>query len=144
VARVREVLVREAPAGPPGQGEYTTKLQALAAEPTKTVVDAVFDTRKAVEDAVFRVNSGQRKVWPNDRYYAAFDFSIDDEGLEEGKSGQWELLIGLREHAPPGWEPIINAPGSRKRRKASSEDEQDAEYTEESADNESLFVEPTE
>jgi hypothetical protein len=143
--------VREAPAGPPGQGEYTTKLQALAAEPTKTVVDARFKTRKAVEDAMFRVNSGQRKDWPNDRYYAIYEFTIDDEAISDGDPGQWLLLVGLKEHAPVGWQQMINAPGSRKRRKPSPGSEENVEYTDDDSDAEesepgsaSLFKEPTE
>lgn len=143
-------MVRDAPDGPPGQGVYTTKLQALAVDPTKTVVDARFDTLKAAEDAAFRVNSGQRKDWPNDKYYGAFDYDIADESIEGGSAGKWLLLIGLREHAPAGWEPVINAPGSRKRRKAKAEQETpEATAVEESdeqseAENAAFFQEPTE
>jgi len=146
VARVRDVLVREAPSGPPGRGEYTTKLQALAAEPDKTVVDARFSTLKAVEDAAFRVNSGARKEWPSDRYYAAYEFTLDDEAIAESGSGQWLLLIGLKEHAPDAWKPVINAPGSRKRRKSSEEDGADEMDTPEETEvgGDSLFREPTE
>lgn len=150
MARVRDVVVRDAPDGPPGQGVYTTKLQALAVDPTKTVVDARFDTLKAVEDAAFRVNSGQRKDWPNDKYYAAFDYDIADESIEGSSAGKWLLLIGLREHAPVGWEPVINAPGSRKRRKSAKAEaeveqsiEQDADEQSE-AENAAFFQEPTE
>jgi hypothetical protein len=106
------------------------------------VVDARFDSLKAVIDAAFRVNSGQRKDWPSDRYYAVYEFTIDDEAISDSNSGQWLLLIGLKEHAPAGWESIINAPGSRKRRKTSSEIEDVEEGSEVDAD--SLFREPTE
>jgi hypothetical protein len=123
----------------------------LAAEPTKTVVDARFNSRKAVEDAMFRVNSGQRKDWPNDRYYAIYEFTIDDEAISDGGSGQWLLLVGLKEHAPVGWQQMINAPGSRKRRRRAPEGEEGVEYTDDNSDGEgsepantSLFQEPTE
>lgn len=39
---------------------------------------------------------------------------LKEEGVEVGG---WTLLIGVQPHVPEGWEEIVNAPGSRKRKK---------------------------
>lgn len=48
------------------------------------------------------------------------DDILQEEGVERGG---WVLLIGKRPHIPEGWEGVVNAPGSRKRKKLPSPDE---------------------
>jgi hypothetical protein len=119
MARVQEVVLRKTP---PGPGEYGTKMDALEANPEEVVVDARFSRRKSVEDAAFRVNSGKRRDWPNDRFYACWDFNAEGVGATEDEGpvatmGRWELLIGDKRYMPEVWRPIVEAPGSRRRRR---------------------------
>lgn len=104
------------------------------------------DRLDSVKNAAFRVNSGGRTEWDNRYFFAIWDFDEDvifrvakpsdgapaDEGgvqvlgfagemkkVPRGKGierGGWVLLIGRRPNIPQGWENVINAPGSRKRR----------------------------
>jgi hypothetical protein len=39
---------------------------------------------------------------------------LKEDGVEVGG---WVLLIGVQPHVPEGWEDIVTAPGSRKKRK---------------------------
>lgn len=135
MARVQEVVVRKTP---PGPGEYGTKVEALEANPEDVVVDARFSRRKSVEDAAFRVNSGKRRDWPNDRFYACWEFNAEGVGATEDEGpvatmGRWELLIGYKEHMPEIWRPIVEAPGSRRRRRRVEPEPQVAETYEDAA-----------
>jgi len=40
---------------------------------------------------------------------------LKEEGVE---TGGWVLLIGIHPNVPEGWEEVVNAPGSRKRKKS--------------------------
>lgn len=119
MARVQEVVVRKTP---PGPGEYGTKLDALEANPEDVVVDARFARRKSVEDAAFRVNSGRRRDWPSDRFYACWGYNPEESGeTDDGGPaptvGRWELLIGEKRFMPEIWRSVVEAPGSRRRRR---------------------------
>lgn len=40
---------------------------------------------------------------------------LKEDGVEVGG---WVLLIGVQPHVPEGWEDVVNAPGSRRKRKS--------------------------
>lgn len=42
---------------------------------------------------------------------------LKEDGVE---TGGWVLLIGTQPHVPEGWDAVVNAPGSRKRKKPSA------------------------
>ena len=124
MARVHDIQLREIP---PGPNQYASKKDALAANPRTTVVDAVFGSKRSVEDAAFRVNGNKRADWPSDEYYAIWAFNPASKarvksGENPKTAGRWELLIGLKECAPEEWLHVINAPGSRKRRRRSDDE----------------------
>lgn len=130
MARVREVIQREMPAGP---NQFSSKESALAAEPDKPIVDAYFATRTQAKNAAYRVNGGERGEWPMDRYAAIFapnpspKADVDEEGLVEDA---WELLIIPRTHVPEAWMKEVNAPGSRRKGKnPGADDKSDDEET---------------
>ena len=118
MARVKEVVQREMPAGP---DEYGSKESALAAEPHKPIVDARFPTREKAKNAAYRVNNGEREEWPKGRFYAIFAPNPEPKGdidAEGNVSDAWELLIAPRAYGIPDvWVKEVNAPGSRRKNK---------------------------
>lgn len=108
--------------------------EALRLSPDSLVVDNSYPKENyaqslaAAKAAMYVVNSGARKAWPSDTYYAIWrdapePSTVVDEGEEKPKVVQ--LLIGLRSHIKPEWEEIVNRAGSRKA-KASGESKPDA------------------
>lgn len=143
MARVTDVVLRKPPMRP---GEYATQKEALEANPKDTVVDAVFSSEQSAREAAFRVNGGERKKWPSDRYYAIWDYNKDADGdTEDGGEGdmigRWELLIGIKEHMPKGWVSVVNAPGSRKGRGSTSDASDEASGTDEQGDSDDVAEE---
>ena len=76
MARVRGVYLMDAPEGPQS---YTSKEAALAASPNQLVADAAFPSNKlaSVKNAAFRVNSGGRGEWSNEKFFAIWKYSKD-------------------------------------------------------------------
>lgn len=123
MARVREVIQRDLPAGP---DSYGSKEAALAAEPDKPIVDAQFATRAQAKNAAYRINGGEREEWPRDKYFAIF--ALNPEPGEPDEHGNvedlWELLILPRTlPVPDAWVKEVNAPGSRRKRRGGSVDD---------------------
>jgi hypothetical protein len=124
MARVKEVIQRDMPAGP---GDYGSQEGALTAEPHRPIVDGQFPTREKAKNAAYRVNDGEAKRWPKERYFAIFALNPEPRGEIDSDgnfSDAWEVLIAPRSHGiPDAWVKEVNAPGSRrKNREASTED----------------------
>jgi hypothetical protein len=143
MARVKEVIQREMPAGP---DMYGSKESALAAEPDKPVVDAVFPTREKAKNAAYRVNDGERReAWPKERYAAIFhpnpapQSEPDENGLV---ADAWELLIIPRSQVPQAWLKEVNAPGSRRKNRDTDDDSPAQEDNGEPQSVEQEFLEP--
>ncbi|AXH66386.1 hypothetical protein SEA_SATIS_237 [Streptomyces phage Satis] len=69
-------------------------------------------TEGAVEVIGF-VKDGE-VIGPNEETVGSLETVLKEEGAEVGG---WVLLVGVHPHVPEGWEEIVSAPGSRKRRK---------------------------
>lgn len=69
-----------------------------------------------------KVDGSRRKSVPmvigeDDEPIGRLDDLLQEDGVERGG---WVLLIGVQPNVPEGWEEVVNAPGSRKRRKRTS------------------------
>lgn len=53
-------------------------------------------------------------IGEDDKPVGSVEEILQQEGIERGG---WVLLIGAQPNVPEGWEEIVNAPGSRKRKK---------------------------
>lgn len=142
MARVKEVVQREMPAGP---DEYGSQESALAAEPHRPIVDARFPTREKAKNAAYRVNDGDAKRWPSDKYFAIFAPNPEPKGETDADgnvSDAWEVLISPRSQGiPEAWVREVNAPGSRRKNRdgeAPNEDSSDEETEDEPVMQESL------
>lgn len=85
---------------------------------------------KSVKAAMYQVNSGSRREWPNDQFYAIWQWAPQEAGeVEEGEEAKPrvpQLLIGNRSHIEvvgETWMKIINRAGSRLTKKGSTKGE---------------------
>lgn len=69
-------------------------------------------TEGAVE--VIGFAKGGEVIGPNEESVGSLETVTKEDGVEVGG---WVLLVGVHPHVPDGWEEIVSAPGSRKRRK---------------------------
>lgn len=53
-------------------------------------------------------------IGDEDKPVGLLESVLKEDGTE---TGGWVLLIGMQPNVPEGWEQVVNAPGSRKRRK---------------------------
>lgn len=87
--------------------------EQLALSPDILVVDNSYPraTRKeslqSAKNAMYQLNSGQRKAFPSDTYYAIWRWSPDSPDTAQ-------ILVGLRTHIKEEWIRIVNRAGSRK------------------------------
>lgn len=109
--------------------------KALKISPDSLVADNSYPKEtyelslKSAKAAAYVVNSGKRKSWPNDEYYAIWrvrpDTVTTDSDGEEVKVVQ--ILIGKRSHIKPEWEPIVGRAGSRKASSSESDTDDPSE-----------------
>lgn len=86
---------------------------------------------KSVKAAMYQVNSGGRVEWPNDQFYAIWQWAPEEVGKvedgEEPKPRVPQLLIGNRSHIEEvgeEWMKIISGAGSRLPKKKNEEGEE--------------------
>lgn len=76
-----------------------------------------FVRSERVESGGSRRKSVLMVIGEDDEPIGKLDDLLQEDGVERGG---WVLLIGVQPNVPEGWEEIVNAPGSRKRRKRGS------------------------
>ena len=109
--------------------------EALRLSPDSLVVDNSYpretyeESLRSAKSAAYVVNSGERKAWPRDTYYAIWrtvEVTPDEGDEDSGKDNRVvQLLIGLRSHIKPEWEAAVNRAGSRLSKTENNADDQD-------------------
>lgn len=105
-------------------GVLRKQKEALSLSPDSLVVDNSYprstseQSLKSVKAAAYQVNSGERRQFPSDEYYAVWRKAPQDEDYEG--PDVYQLLIGLRSHMKPEWEAIVNRAGSRRNKTGES------------------------
>lgn len=85
--------------------EVDGSVEVLGFVRSEKVADGNAKTRQKPVDMV---------IGENDKPVCTLEEALREEGVE---TGGWVLLIGCQPNVPPGWEEVVNAPGSRKRRR---------------------------
>ena len=77
-----------------------------------------FVQNERIDDTEGRKKSVRVVVGDHGEPKGELDELLQEDGVE---LGGWMLLIGRQPNVPPGWEDVVSAPGSRRRRRRSTD-----------------------
>lgn len=113
----RDVVLRLPPKEKPEEPEVkpATKGRRTSAKAAAKVVETKPETVEGSMEVVGFAVDGE-VIGEDGTSVGALDVLLKEEGVE---TGGWVLLVGSQPHVPEGWEEVVNAPGSRKKRRRS-------------------------
>lgn len=96
------------------RGEWSSDHFFAIWEYSKDVVLRI-TPREGGEDAVEVIGfaQGGEVIGEDGESVGPLEGVLEGEGVE---TGGWVLLVGMQPHVPEGWEQVVNAPGSRKKK----------------------------